>query len=191
ARAGIYPTAIANDVSSERLRRFFVEADGGYRVSKPIRDVCLFTQHNVLSDPPFSRIDVVSCRNVLIYLEPALQQRILPLLHYALKPGGVLMLGGSETIGAFRDLFELQDAEHRLYTRKPGQARLGTQFPAGHGGFRREQGGTFGGGVGTAASEAVLKQADRFVLAQYAPPGIVIGSDMEILHVRGDVSSYL
>jgi two-component system CheB/CheR fusion protein len=188
ARAGFYPPTIANDVSPERLRRFFVEADGGYRVSKPIRDSCLFTQHNVLVDPPFSRVDVISCRNVLIYLEAALQQRILPLLHYALKPGGVLMLGSSETIGSFRALFEVRDAAHRLFTRTPGPARVGWQFSHGHGGFRREP------SAGPAAAnnaDAVLKHAERLVLAKYAPPGIVVGADMDILHVRGDVSPYL
>ena len=189
ARAGLYSATIANDVSPERLRRFFVKADGAYRVSKPIRDVCLFTQHNVLADPPFSRIDVVSCRNVLIYLEPALQQRILPLLHYALKPGGVLMLGSSESIGSFRDLFEPRDAAHKLYTRKPGPARLVMHFPHGHGDPRSAQLATSRGAHGNA--EDVLKQADRFVLARYAPPGIVVNADLEILHIRGDVSPYL
>jgi len=190
ARAAVYPKAIATDVSPERLRRFFVEADGAYRVSKPIRDVCLFARHNVLTDPPFSRVDVISCRNLLIYLDPALQHQILPLLHYALKPGGVLMLGGAETIGSFRELFEAKDAEHKLYTRKPGPARLGMRFPVGTG-LRREQFAVPREGLGYAVAEDMLKQADRFLLEKYAPPGVVVSADLEILHVRGDTSLYL
>jgi two-component system, chemotaxis family, CheB/CheR fusion protein len=99
ARAGVYPKSIAQDISAERLRRFFVEVDGHYRVTKSIRDRCVFARHNVLVDPPFSRVDLISCRNLLIYLEPPLQQRVVAILHYALKPSGFLWLGASETIG--------------------------------------------------------------------------------------------
>src|SRR4029079_1051475 len=97
---------------------FFVEADGSYRVAKQIRDMCVFARQNALSDPPFSRLDLVACRNLLISLEPALQQRLIPLLHYALRPEGFLWLGGSETIGLHRDLFELADTKHKIYMRK-------------------------------------------------------------------------
>lgn len=88
ARAGVYPKDIAQDVSTERLRRFFVEVNGSYRINKTIRDACVFSRHNMLADPPFSRVDLISCRNLLIYLEPVLQQKIVPILHYALKPAG-------------------------------------------------------------------------------------------------------
>jgi len=88
ARTGVYPKDIAQDVSPERLRRFFVEVDGQYRIAKDIREACVFSRHNVLRDPPFSRIDLISCRNVLIYLERVLQQKVVPTLHYALKPAG-------------------------------------------------------------------------------------------------------
>ena len=118
ARAGVYPKDIDQDVSPERLRRFFTEADGRYRISKTIRDACVFSRHNVLADPPFSRIDLISCRNLLIYLEPVLQQKIVPTLHYALKPTGFLWLGGSETIGTYRNLFETEDAKHKIYAQE-------------------------------------------------------------------------
>src|SRR5437762_9073532 len=95
ARAGVYPQSIAADVSPERLRRFFVKVEGCYRINKMIRDACVFARQNLLQDPPFSRIDVISCRNVLIYLGPVLQKRIMPIFHYALKPRGFLMLGNS------------------------------------------------------------------------------------------------
>jgi len=116
ARAGIYPDSIAADVSPERLRRFFLKVEGGYRINKTIRDMCVFARQNLLQDPPFSRIDVISCRNVLIYLGPVLQKRIMPIFHYALKPRGFVMLGGAEgIIGTASDLFELMDRKHKIY----------------------------------------------------------------------------
>ncbi len=104
ARAGFYSQSMVNDVSPERLRRFFAKADGGYQISKPVRDMCVFAQQNVLTDPPFSRIDLVSCRNLLIYLDAVLQKKAIPALHYSLKPTGFLLLGTSETVGSFRRL---------------------------------------------------------------------------------------
>jgi two-component system CheB/CheR fusion protein len=124
ARAGIYSKAIAHDVSPERLRRFFFESDGTYRISKAIRDTAVFARHNILTEPPFSRIDLVSCRNLLIYLEGGLQQKAMGMMHYALKPNGVLWLGNSETIGSYRDLFEVEDAKFKMYVKKPGPARI-------------------------------------------------------------------
>lgn len=118
ARAGIYAKGIQQDVSPERLRRFFVEVDGGYRIAKPIRDMCVFARQNMLADPPFSRIDLITCRNVLIYLEPVLQQKLIPILHYSLRSRGFLWLGGSETVGTYRDLFELVEPRHKFYAKK-------------------------------------------------------------------------
>ena len=137
ARAGVYSKDIAQDVSPERLRRFFTEVDGSYRIGKSIRDACVFSRHNVLADPPFSRIDLISCRNLLIYLEPVLQQKIVPTLHYALKPAGCLWLGGSETIGTYRNLFEAEDAKHKIYSKKPGSGPGHGHFPLQHGGALR------------------------------------------------------
>jgi len=109
ARTGLYSKNIAQNVSPERLRRFFTEAEGGYRIGKPLRDMCVFARQNVIADPPFSRMDLISCRNLLIYLDPVLQKHILPLLHYALKSTGVLWLGSSETTGVVSELFEPED----------------------------------------------------------------------------------
>jgi two-component system CheB/CheR fusion protein len=125
SRAGLYPRNIEQDVSAERLRRFFVAADGGYRVSKSIRDLCIFARHNVLSDPPFSRMDLISCRNAMIYMEPAFQRKLVPILHYALKPGAFLWLGASETMGSSRELFEAEDAQHEIYSKKSIALRTG------------------------------------------------------------------
>jgi CheY-like chemotaxis protein len=102
----------------ERLRRFFVEEEGGYRVSKALREMIVFARQNVMSDPPFSRLDIISCRNLLIYFEPASQKKVFPIFHYALKPGGFLYLGASDSIGGFTDLFEPLDKKHRIYTKK-------------------------------------------------------------------------
>ena len=101
ARAGIYPESVADDISPERLRRFFVKGSGGYQVSKTIRDMCVFAKQNLIKDPPFSRLDLISCRNVLIYFGPVLQKKVIPIFHFALKPTGFLLLGKSEALGAF------------------------------------------------------------------------------------------
>jgi two-component system CheB/CheR fusion protein len=115
ARSGRYPESIAGEVSESRLRRFFTLGSGGYQVSKTLRAMCLFTQHNVTSDPPFSRIDLVSCRNLLIYLDTPLQNRVLSIFHYALKPQGVLFLGAAETLGENRKLFAMVDKSQRIF----------------------------------------------------------------------------
>ena len=191
ARAGVYSKSITNDVSPERLRRFFVEVDGSYRITKPIRDMCVFAKHNVLSDPPFYRVDLISCRNLLIYLEPLLQQKIVPLLHYALKPTGFLVLGSSETIGSYRDLFEIEDAQCKVYGKKPGPSRFTTEPGAG--------GQPIAAGFGSESHvrrhevvvDALQKEADRILLTKYVRPGVLINADMEILQFRGDTGPYL
>ncbi|OGV57930.1 MAG: chemotaxis protein CheR [Lentisphaerae bacterium GWF2_50_93] len=120
ARIGIYPASIATDISPERLARFFTaESDGSaYRIHKGIRDMLVFSEQDVIKDPPFSKLDLISCRNLLIYMGGDLQKRLMPLFHYALKPGGVLFLGTSETVGDFNDLFATLDRKSKLYQRK-------------------------------------------------------------------------
>ena len=188
ARAGVYEKSIEHDVSPERLRRFFVEVDGSYRVAKMIRDMCVFARHNVLADPPFSQIDLLSCRNFLIYLEPALQQKVVPLLHYALKPAGWLVLGSSETIGSFRDLFEAEDSKNKIYAKTPGTHRVVFGQPAG-----RSKGGELGAGPARLppAGTDVQKEADRILLARYVPPSVLVDGGLEILQLRGDTGPYL
>src|SRR3990172_601459 len=189
ARAGFYSKTIAQDVSPERLRRFFAEMDGKYRISKSVRDMCVFAEHDVLSDPPFSRMDLISCRNLLIYLEPVLQQKILPFLHYALNPNWFLWLGSSETTGASRDLFEPVDAKHRIYSKKLGARRLTLAMPVG----RKTSGGPasrlprreeFG-------ETELYKEADRILGLKYVPPGVLVDADMDILQFRGDTGPFL
>ena len=190
ARTGIYPKDIIQDVSPERLRRFFAEVDGTYRISKQIRDVCVFSRHNVLSDPPFSRIDIITCRNLLIYLEPVLQQKIVPTLHYALKPHGFLWLGSSETIGSHRNLFEADDLKHKIYIKKPGPSPSLGHFPLQHGGLPRAQFAPLvvprpqGGGD-------LPREADRMLVTKYAPPSVLVSADLDILQYRGETGAYL
>ena len=118
ARNGLYPENIAEDVSPDRLARFFVKTNGSLQVSKTVRDTCIFAQQNLIQDPPFSKLDLISCRNVLIYLEPVLQKRVLQIFHFALKPMGFLMVGASESIGQFPEFFSLENQKYKIYRRK-------------------------------------------------------------------------
>ncbi|MFZ0661288.1 MAG: CheR family methyltransferase [Acidobacteriaceae bacterium] len=191
ARKGIYPESISEDVSKERLRRFFVRVDDGYRISKPIRDVCVFSRHNLFNDPPFSRIDLVSCRNMLIYLGAALQKKVVPMLHYALQPNGFLFLGSSEGVSGSDHLFSPVDKKSRIFVQKPAANR--------HLDFSRNvlssqiaHAKTRAGGESTESESAALeKEIDRVVLFNYAPSGVVIGSNMNVLSFRGRTNRYL
>lgn len=189
ARIGIYKPSQIADVSPERLHRFFVPVEGGYQISKPVRELCVFARQNLISDPPFSRVDLITCRNVLIYLGAAVQKKLLPIFHYGLKPTGFLMLGTSETIGEFTDLFSLIDRKSKIYARKMALSRLGIDLIANNPiEVNTPQ---------SAISEDVWndlemqKEADRIVLKQYAPVGVVINNELEILQFRGQTSSYL
>jgi two-component system, chemotaxis family, CheB/CheR fusion protein len=190
ARAGIYAKGIQQDVSPERLRRFFVEVDGGYRIAKPIRDMCVFARQNMLADPPFSRIDLITCRNVLIYLEPVLQQKLIPILHYSLRSRGFLWLGGSETIGTYRDLFELVEPRHKFYAKKLAGAAVHVP-PLAKRWQPSPDAATKPSPVAETANLDAQKEADRLLLARYAPPGVVVTAELDIVQFRGDTSAYL
>ena len=125
ARLGVYSEVIVKDLTPARLNRFFVKREGLYQVQKSIRESCIFARQNVAKDlSPFSNLDLISCRNLLIYLGAALQARVSPTFHYALRPGGYLMLGGSETLGKFADQFVLVDKRHKIYEKKKGAPQL-------------------------------------------------------------------
>ncbi|HSC46053.1 MAG TPA: chemotaxis protein CheB, partial [Candidatus Acidoferrum sp.] len=200
ARHGLYTKSLAQDLSPERLRRFFVEEEAGYRVTKPLREMVVFARQNLISDPPFSRMDLISCRNLLIYLEPSLQKKAIPIFHYALKPEGFLFLGASESIGSFTDLFEAADKKHKIYFKKaaPAQAlRLpikperseqpapGVRRPLPIGKDSAEPQEGFGSEIN------VQREADRVTVNQFAPPGVLINADLQILQFRGPTSGYL
>jgi two-component system, chemotaxis family, CheB/CheR fusion protein len=191
ARAGFFTRAQVQEISEERLRRFFVERDGGFHVCKPIREMCVFARHDVTGDPPFSRMDLVSCRNLLIYFDPQLQKKVIPFFHYALKPGGFLVLGPSETIGEFSDLFALENSPRKVYTRKsqPAGSLSHGEPQVMHGGKPSrpvlEQ-----GRLGPTEAE-MLKEADRVVLAKYAPAGVVVNASLKVVQFRGATGHYL
>jgi two-component system, chemotaxis family, CheB/CheR fusion protein len=192
SRAGFYPPTIATDVSRERLRRFFVEADGGYRIAKAIRDICIFARHNVLTDPPFSRMDLISCRNVLIYMEPVLQKKLMPLLHYALKPNGCLFLGPSESLGALRDVFEVEESRHKVFRKKISHARTNPIIPPLVPTLRPEQ-KTVERWVEsrTDARPDAQRDAERVLVTRYVPPAILVNHEMDILQFRGETGHVL
>ncbi|MHB8500278.1 MAG: chemotaxis protein CheB [Candidatus Acidiferrales bacterium] len=193
ARNGVYPENIQGDVSPERLRRFFTKVEGGYRVSKAIRDMCIFAQHNVLNDPPFSRMDLICCRNFLIDLEPVLQSRVISLFHYALYPDSFLVLGSSEWVGK-SSLFAVADCTHRIFTKKAGTARHAVALSLDAQEDRRPC------AVVTAPAKLedsggnyleVQKEFDRRLLTQYVPPTVFVNEDLEIIHTRGNVNRYI
>lgn len=191
ARAGLYAKNLVQDLSPDRLRRFFAQEDGGYRISKSIREMCVFARQNLITDPPFSRLDLISCRNLMIYLEPALQKKIMPTFHYALKRNGFLFLGASETVGASTDLFATVDKKHRIYAKKPAPRPLMVPLPsrqvAGHKSARIPQ--PLGSREGLELD--AQKEADRITLSKYAPAGVLINADLEVLQFRGMTSPYL
>ncbi len=203
ARYGLYAKSVAQDLSPERLRRFFVEEEGGYRINKALREMVVFARQNMMSDPPFSRMDLISCRNVLIYLEPGLQKKVFPVFHYALKPGGFLYLGASESIGTFTELFEPVDRKHKLYAKKAaptpafqlparkGRAALGALDSRAIGTPPRipaEQGGAVEGFRGELNAQ---READRVSVNEFAPPAVLITADLQILQFRGPTGAYL
>jgi two-component system CheB/CheR fusion protein len=189
ARAGAYKDADVVHVSPRRLARFFTRTEHGYQVAKAIRDVCVFARHNVAQEPPFSRMDLVSCCNVLIYLGAVLQRKVLSILHYALKPTGFLVLGSSESPGTLSDSFHQVQKTHRIYSVQPDaspQVRPASED--------RRSGGRVDLRERTAEGPAgpdVLREADRLVLAEYGPPGAVVDDTMNIVQVRGQTAPYL
>lgn len=189
AREGVYSENIEAEVSPERLRRFFTKEDSKYRVNKTLRDMCVFAKQNVANDPPFSRLDLISCRNLLIYLSAPLQQRIIPTFHYALNPSGFLMLGASETVGSFNDLFHLVDQKHRIYAKKTTAVR---HYPYFHAAEYQPAGGERAATRTPSATPADWqREADRIALGQYAPPGVLVNDNFDVLQYRGNTGPYL
>jgi two-component system, chemotaxis family, CheB/CheR fusion protein len=189
AREGSYPEGIEAEVSSERLSRWFVKVNHHYRIAKPLRELCVFARHDVTRDPPFSRVDLISCRNLLIYLDAGLQRQVIEQFHYALNPRGFLLLGPSEAIGASADLFELADKKRRLLMRRDvaGRARAhSARAPAPRAAWEPKL-------PRPAALEAdpVQREADRMLLARYAPAAIVVDEDLNVHQFRGQTGAYL
>jgi two-component system, chemotaxis family, CheB/CheR fusion protein len=195
ARSGIYKESIGADMSPVRLRRFFHRAETGYQISKTIRDLCIFSTQNVFSDPPFSRIDLISCRNVMIYLSQSLQKRVIPIFHYALNPTGFLVIGSTEgLLGAGSELFDMVDKKQKIYRKKMVSTPVTFGFPVAMPDITPE---TAGVPVPPKQQEAtkppieLQREADRVLLANYAPPAVVVNEHMEILQTRGRTGAFL
>ncbi len=192
ARVGIYPKNALANVSEKRLRRFFTKIDGNYQISKSLREMCVFASHDFTRDPPFSRIDLISCQNVLIYLESILQKKALTAFHYSLKPDGFLLLGKSESVGETRELFASADKKHKIYRKKTKSSRLNLDFvgktlpqttlPLRSAGLEHE---------GQVKEIDIEKEAEKLLLSRYVPANVLINSDLEILQFRGETAHYL
>ncbi len=189
ARSGLYPAAVESEISSERLERFFEKEDSTYRVRKELRELVVFAPQNILQDPPFSRLDICSCRNLLIYLEPAVQKRALALMHFGLREGGALLLGNSETVAGSEDLFESVDKKHRIY-RRVGPTRHGTvDFPLLQTGASAATDEETKARALSRPSVALL--TNRALLERYSPPSVVIDRDQRIHYFHGHTEQYL
>ncbi len=189
ARAAIYSEAITAEVSPQRLQHFFNKTERGYEIRKSVRDLCVFARQDVSKDPPFSQVDLISCRNLLIYLDPVLQGRVLPIFHYAPRPGGFLMLGNSETVGSFTDLFEPADRRYKFYIRTATPSRLTFDYRPGT--AVRTRVSTFEGGRERGPGiQEVYREADRVVLGQYAPPGVLVDENLLVIQFRGDTGAF-
>ncbi len=189
ARAGVYRESDVAPVSPQRLERFFTRVEHGFQIAKPIREACVFARHNLVQDPPFSKLDLVSCCNVLIYLGAVLQRKVLSILHYALKPTGYLVLGASEGIGTLSESFHQMQKAHKIYCIQPA-ASITTRTP---GGSRRiEERADIRERIAAGqAGPDVLREADRLVLAEYGSPGAIVDEAMNIVQVRGRTAPYL
>jgi two-component system CheB/CheR fusion protein len=196
ARAAVYKENIEADVTPVRLRRFFHKTDGGYQIRKRIRDLCIFSTQNVFNDPPFSRMDLLSCRNVMIYLSQSLQRRVIPIFHYALNPTGFLMLGSTEgLLGAGSELFEMTDKKQKIFRKRLVSTPLASGFSVG-----RPEPEPNGGQTTPSSSKPsealkvpmeLQREADRLLLSRYVPPAVLINHQLEILQTRGHTASFL
>jgi two-component system CheB/CheR fusion protein len=195
ARTAIFPESLIGEISPERLRRFFIKVDRGYQVSKRVRDCCIFARQNLASDPPFSHIDFLSCRNVLIYFNQELQKQIITTFHYSLEPDGYLFLGMSESLRDYGDFFSAVDRKNKAYT-KIGDVSSGAHrfanplainlLPSSMRGMEYQSTPAEGW------SEVELQRAaDRIVLARYAPPGLIVDDSLKVLQARGQTTPYV
>ncbi len=189
ARQGVYPANIVADVSPERLRRYFSQEGNGYRIGKEIREMVTFATQNIIMDPPFTKLDILVCRNLLIYLESELQKKLLPLFHYSLNPGGVLFLGSAETVSTFSELFSPLHAKSRIFRRRESVLRqdavtfpitMAPALPGAQKEFKM-----------TTPSVNLQSLADQFLLRTFSPPGVLTSDQGDILYISGRTGKYL
>lgn len=189
ARLGVYPANIAADVTEERLKRFFVDEHNGYRVGKEVREMVVFAPQNVIMDPPFTKLDILTCRNLLIYLDAELQKKLLPLFHYSLKPGGILMLGSAESIGGFTDLFMPIESKARLFRRSNNLLRaLDVDFPTRYLSPKSVL------AMKTKHEPAHLdlqSLTEQLLLQQFSPAAVLVNGAGDLVYISGRTGKYL
>ena len=194
ARAGIYPDGAMKSVSTSRVAKFFTKVANGYRVNKAVRELCVFARQDVAKDPPFSSLDLISCRNFLIYVQPELQEKIISTLHYALNPSGFLLLGNAESAASYPQMFTPLNKKSKIYSKKTGKQRQ-------QGTFKTSRAPSPASVLPPAKAQPISRAsqneaelqhvADRFVLKECAPPGVIVNDALEILQFRGRTSPYL
>jgi two-component system CheB/CheR fusion protein len=189
ARQGVYPAGIAADVTVSRLKRFFIQEANGYRIGKEIREMVTFATQNVIMDPPFTKLDILVCRNLLIYMTPELQKKLLPLFHYSLRPGGVLFLGSAETINDFTNLFTPLAIKSRIFRKRESVLTAETlAFPAAfiptHPGLSKEL-------TMLKPSANLQSLADQLLLQHFSPPAVLVNDKGDILYISGRTGKYL
>ncbi|HTM48242.1 MAG TPA: chemotaxis protein CheB [Bryobacteraceae bacterium] len=189
ARAGRYPENIQAFVSPERLRRFFHKRDGNYLVSERVRELCIFSRHDVTRDPPLANMDLISCRNLLIYLEPVLQRRVLAIFSYALRQQGFLLLGTSETPIALSEHFDVVDPRYKVYSRNLNAVTSGLELPLRMPRLRAAASALPAARIDQAT--ALDARVDKLMLARYAPAGLLLNSQWQVMKFRGEVGPYL
>ena len=187
ARKGRYPESVAEHLSADRLERYFIKQEGAYQVKRELREICLFTNHSFIKDPPFSRLDLVSCRNVMIYLGVDLQDKIVPVFHYALRGGGYLFLGPSEGVANHRDLFHTIDKKHRIFQKKETLPRTTINLP-----LADSVAPNFAGAKQSGTEVPVLpRHIERIILQRYRPACVAVRENGEAVYFSGEVGGYL
>lgn len=189
ARRGVYPANIASDVSEERLKRFFIDEGGTYRVRKDIREMVVFAPQNLIIDPPFTKLDILTCRNLLIYLGPELQKRVFPLFHYSLKPGGILMLGSAESIGSFTELFAPLESKARLFRRSDNLLRAKSlEFPTRE--FTKKSEPTMDS-TPEHVTANLQTLANDLLLQRFSPAAVLVTATGDLVYISGRTGKYL
>jgi two-component system CheB/CheR fusion protein len=191
ARAGVYSDTALRDMSEERRRRFFTKADRGYRISKVVRELCVFVRHDLARDPPFSKLDLVSCRNVLIYFGPSLQKRIIATFHYCLNNPGFLLLGRTESISGFNQFFTKSERGGKTFERTARRSSLSFAARAGSLSTADARRLVVGAAEPSRPTFDLAKYVDRLLLNKYAPAGVLVNEKMDVLQFRGRTGAYL
>lgn len=190
ARTDLFPDGIAIDVRPERLERYFLKEEGGYRIRKGLREMVIFAQQDLLTDPPFTKLDLLSCRNLLIYLEANVQKQLVPLFHYVLNPGGLLFLGSSESVGSSSELFTAIDKRWKVFQRKESVVSQPLmEFPIGT--LRPDRSEEVVAGLSKQSSPALSDLVGRLLLQQFAPPSVVVSENGDIVYIHGQTGLFL